>query len=104
MILKLSRLPPDVVSISEPKSMGYAFDDGPNCSHNILYNYLSSQKQKATLFYIGSGIFDWPLEAQRATVLRTAMKFTHVSVFTFLRTCSMEVDFSGGLTDIWSHR
>ena len=46
--------------------MGYAFDDGPNCTHNIFYNYLSSQKQKATMFYIGSSVLNWPLEAQRA--------------------------------------
>jgi peptidoglycan/xylan/chitin deacetylase (PgdA/CDA1 family) len=46
--------------------MGYAFDDGPNCTHNAFYNYLSSQNQKATMFYIGSSVLDWPLEAQRA--------------------------------------
>jgi peptidoglycan/xylan/chitin deacetylase (PgdA/CDA1 family) len=46
--------------------MGYAFDDGPNCSHNAFYDYLSSQNQKATFFYIGSNVLDWPLQAQRA--------------------------------------
>jgi len=46
--------------------MGYVFDDGPNCTHNIFYNYLASQNQKATMFYIGSSVLDWPLEAQRA--------------------------------------
>jgi len=55
-----------VASIPEPKTMGYGFDDGPNCTHNIFYNYLSSQSQKATMFYIGSSVLDWPLEAQRA--------------------------------------
>jgi peptidoglycan/xylan/chitin deacetylase (PgdA/CDA1 family) len=63
---KLTGLPSDVASIPEPKSMGYAFDDGPNCTHNAFYNYLSSQNQKATMFYIGSNVLDWPLEAQRA--------------------------------------
>jgi len=63
---KLAGLPSDVASIPEPRSMGYAFDDGPNCTHNLFYNYLSSQKQKATMFYIGSNVLDWPLEAQRA--------------------------------------
>ena len=48
--------------------MGYAFDDGPNCTHNIFYNYLESQNQKATMFFIGSNVLDWPLEAQRAVV------------------------------------
>jgi len=62
---KVSGLPHDVVSIPEPETMGYAFDDGPNCTHNVFYNYLSSQSQKATMFYIGSSVLDWPLEAQR---------------------------------------
>ncbi|KAH9981806.1 chitin deacetylase [Russula compacta] len=62
---KLSGLPADVASLPEPRTMGYAFDDGPNCTHNIFYNYLASQNQKATLFYIGSNVMDWPLEAQR---------------------------------------
>jgi peptidoglycan/xylan/chitin deacetylase (PgdA/CDA1 family) len=48
--------------------MGYAFDDGPNCTHNAFYDYLSSQNQKATLFYIGSNVADWPHEAQRGLV------------------------------------
>jgi peptidoglycan/xylan/chitin deacetylase (PgdA/CDA1 family) len=46
--------------------MGYGFDDGPNCTHNIFYDYLASQNQKATMFYIGSSTLIWPLEAQRA--------------------------------------
>jgi len=39
-------------------SMGYAFDDRPDCTHNISYNYLSSQRQKAAIFYVGSSVFD----------------------------------------------
>ena len=50
----------------EPNTMGYAFDDGPNCTHNSFYNFLASQNQKATMMYIGSNVMDWPLEAQRA--------------------------------------
>jgi peptidoglycan/xylan/chitin deacetylase (PgdA/CDA1 family) len=46
--------------------MGYGFDDGPNCTHNAFYDFLASQNQKATMFYIGSNVLDWPLEAQRA--------------------------------------
>jgi peptidoglycan/xylan/chitin deacetylase (PgdA/CDA1 family) len=46
--------------------MGYGFDDGPNCTHNAFYDYLASQNQKATFYYIGSNVLDWPLEAQRA--------------------------------------
>jgi hypothetical protein len=39
--------------------MGYGLDDGPNYTHNIFYNYLSSQKQRATMFYVGSSDVDW---------------------------------------------
>jgi hypothetical protein len=46
--------------------MGYGFDDGPNCTHNAFYDFLASQNQKATMFYIGSNVLNWPLEAQRA--------------------------------------
>jgi peptidoglycan/xylan/chitin deacetylase (PgdA/CDA1 family) len=58
-------LSPDVANVPEPKTMGYAFDDGPNCSHNAFYDFLESQNQKATMFYIGSNVADWPYEAQR---------------------------------------
>jgi peptidoglycan/xylan/chitin deacetylase (PgdA/CDA1 family) len=46
--------------------MGYGFDDGPNCTHNAFYDYLSSQNQKATMFFIGSNVLNWPNEARRA--------------------------------------
>ena len=46
--------------------MAYGFDHEPNCTHYIFYDYLQSQNQKATMFYIGSNVLDWPLEAQRA--------------------------------------
>lgn len=62
---KLQGLPSDIASVPEPLTMGYGFDDGPNCSHNAFYDFLMSQNQKATLFYIGSNVLDWPLEAQR---------------------------------------
>jgi hypothetical protein len=45
---KLSGLKPDIATIPEPLSLGYAFDDGPNCSHNAFYDYLSQQKQIAS--------------------------------------------------------
>ncbi|KAI0246826.1 chitin deacetylase [Lactifluus subvellereus] len=63
---KIAGLPADVSAVPEPRTMGYGFDDGPNCTHNAFYNYLASQNQKATMFYIGSSVMDWPLEAQRA--------------------------------------
>ncbi|KAJ7611245.1 carbohydrate esterase family 4 protein [Roridomyces roridus] len=63
---KLSGLVPDVADVPEPRTLGYGFDDGPYCGHNVWYDYLSSQNQKATMFYIGSNVMDYPLEAQRA--------------------------------------
>lgn len=35
------------------------------CSIDAYYDYLRQANQKATLFYIGSNVIDWPLEAQR---------------------------------------
>ncbi|KAF9067063.1 hypothetical protein BDP27DRAFT_1538724 [Rhodocollybia butyracea] len=65
---KLAGLAPDITAAPEPLTLGYGFDDGPNCSHNIFYDYLESQNQKATFYFIGSNVADWPLEAQRALV------------------------------------
>jgi len=62
---KIAGLPSDVSSVPEPRVMGYGFDDGPNCTHNVFYDFLASENQKATLYYIGSNVMDWPLEGQR---------------------------------------
>jgi len=62
---KLAGLPMDVAVVPEPRTLGYGFDDGPNCSHNAFYDFLQEKEQKATMFYIGSNVMDWPLEAQR---------------------------------------
>ncbi|KAL7420139.1 chitin deacetylase [Cryptotrichosporon argae] len=59
-------LPADIVTVPEPMTWGFGFDDGPNCSHNALYDFLSENNQKATMFYIGSNVMDWPLQAMRA--------------------------------------
>ncbi|KAJ7211160.1 carbohydrate esterase family 4 protein [Mycena pura] len=63
---KASGVKPDIAAVPEPKTLGYGFDDGPNCSHNAFYDYLLQKEQKATMFYIGSNTLDWPLQAQRA--------------------------------------
>ncbi|TNY22194.1 hypothetical protein DMC30DRAFT_362037 [Rhodotorula diobovata] len=62
---KLKGLATDVTRCPEPNTWGFTLDDGPNCSHNAYFDYLESIKMKATLFYIGSNVLDWPLEAQR---------------------------------------
>ncbi|KAF8174268.1 carbohydrate esterase family 4 protein [Pholiota molesta] len=63
---KAPGLLPDIATMPEPETLGYGFDDGPNCSHNAFYDFLTSQNQKATMFYIGGNVMDFPLEAQRA--------------------------------------
>ncbi|KAI6103954.1 carbohydrate esterase family 4 protein [Pisolithus croceorrhizus] len=63
---KTPGIPIDITTVPEPGTLGYGFDDGPNCSHNIFYDFLQSQDQTATMFYIGSNVMNFPLEAQRA--------------------------------------
>jgi len=63
---KIAGIPDDVANVPEPMTLGYGFDDGPNCSHNIFYDFLLEQNQKATMFFIGSNVLDWPYEAMRA--------------------------------------
>ncbi|ORX33817.1 hypothetical protein BD324DRAFT_684002 [Kockovaella imperatae] len=57
----------DITTVPEPETWGLGFDDGPNCSHNALYDYLQQNDQQATMFYIGSSVFNWPLQALRGT-------------------------------------
>jgi hypothetical protein len=71
--------------------MGYAFDDRPNCTHNIFYNYLASQDQKVTMFYVGRNVLHWPLEAQR--VLADGHEICARECFPFSDTCSIELTF-----------
>ncbi|WOO79062.1 Chitin deacetylase [Vanrija pseudolonga] len=59
-------LQPDITNLPEPETWGLGFDDGPNCSHNALYNFLQTNNQKATMFFIGSNVIDWPVQAIRA--------------------------------------
>lgn len=56
---------PDIISCEEPHTWGYTLDDGPNCTHNALYDFFKEQNQKVSLMYIGSNVLDWPLQAQR---------------------------------------
>ncbi|CDS02222.1 related to Chitin deacetylase precursor [Sporisorium scitamineum] len=65
---KHPNLPNDLVQCPEPDTWGLTFDDGPNCTHNAFYDFLQQNNQKATMFYIGSNVLDWPLEAQRGIV------------------------------------
>lgn len=62
---KLAGLSPDISTCPQPNTFGFTLDDGPNCSHNAYYDLLRQTNQKASLFYVGSNVIDWPLEAQR---------------------------------------
>ncbi|KAI3617300.1 hypothetical protein CBS9595_003209 [Malassezia furfur] len=59
---------PDITQCKEQSTWGLTFDDGPYCSHNKLYNFLQSEKVRATLFYIGSNVLNNPYQAQRGLV------------------------------------
>ncbi|KAJ7189935.1 hypothetical protein B0H12DRAFT_1246494 [Mycena haematopus] len=61
---KLSGLAPD---IADPRTLGYGFDDGPYCGHNAIL-VLPLMPASTAMFYIGSNVMDYPLEAQRAVV------------------------------------
>ena len=63
---KLAGLNPDITECDEPKTWGFTLDDGPNCTHNAFYDFLKEKNQKATLFYIGSNVMNWPLQVSRA--------------------------------------
>ncbi|PKI82572.1 hypothetical protein MVES1_003879 [Malassezia vespertilionis] len=65
---KHANIPSDVYTCKEPNTWGLTFDDGPNCSHNAFYDFLQKENLKATLFYIGTNIVTWPLQAQRGLV------------------------------------
>lgn len=47
------------------ETWGLTYDDGPNCSHNAFYDFLQQQNLKASMFYIGSNVMNWPYGAQR---------------------------------------
>lgn len=62
---KLAGVNEDIYTCPEPETWGLTYDDGPNCSHNAFYDYLEAEKIKATMFYIGSNVVNWPYGAQR---------------------------------------
>lgn len=55
----------DISACAEPETWGLTYDDGPNCSHNAFYDFLQQQNLKASMFYIGSNVMNWPYGAQR---------------------------------------
>lgn len=63
---KAQNVPQDIYTCQEPDTWGLTFDDGPNCTHNQFYDFLQSQKLRATMFYIGANVINLPLQAQRA--------------------------------------
>ncbi|KIM63276.1 carbohydrate esterase family 4 protein [Scleroderma citrinum Foug A] len=45
---KLAGLSSDPAGVPEPNTLGYGFDDGPNCTHNAFCDFLQQQNQKAS--------------------------------------------------------
>ncbi|KAI8391476.1 uncharacterized protein BYT42DRAFT_490249 [Radiomyces spectabilis] len=62
---KIEGVNADIYACPEPETWGLTFDDGPNCSHNAFYDYLEQNNQKASMFYIGSNVINWPYGALR---------------------------------------
>jgi len=73
---KQTYLPPDIWYCPTPGDWGLNYDDGP-FNQNVstvdapfaepnLYNFLVDHNQTATLFYIGSDVYNFPQAAQRA--------------------------------------
>lgn len=92
----------DVIACPEPGTYGYSFDDGPNCTHNALYDAWQQANQKASLMYIGSNVMDWPLEAQRGIVDGHHI-CVHVSPSKAGKR-DMKSDESCRTAQTWSHR
>ncbi|KAI8062512.1 chitin deacetylase [Gongronella butleri] len=62
---KLQDVNADIYKCPEPDTWGLSYDDGPNCSHNAFYNFLQEQNLRASMFYIGSNVMNWPYGAMR---------------------------------------
>lgn len=62
------KIPHDLERCEEPSTWGLTFDDGPHCAHNKLYDYLAQNKIRASMFFIGTNVVTYPLQAQRALV------------------------------------
>ncbi|KAK0560573.1 hypothetical protein OC861_006228 [Tilletia horrida] len=71
---KHNAIPQDVYDCPEPSTWGLTLDEQSisdlsylifQCTHNAFYDFLEQHNQKATLYYIGSNVLDWPLQAQR---------------------------------------
>ncbi|RUS20988.1 hypothetical protein BC937DRAFT_93894 [Endogone sp. FLAS-F59071] len=56
----------DVMECPTPGVWGLTFDDGPTVNDSLLYDYLDSINQKASLFYIGIEVAQYPAAAKRA--------------------------------------
>ncbi|KAG0171491.1 hypothetical protein DFQ28_001025 [Apophysomyces sp. BC1034] len=62
---KIKDVYPDIYACPEPETWGLTYDDGPNCSHNAFYDYLKQNNLRASMFYIGSNVINWPYGALR---------------------------------------
>lgn len=62
---KHQNLTMDLTTCPTPSTLGFTVSDGPNCSHNALYDSFVQNGIKATLFFVGSNVIQYPYQAQR---------------------------------------
>ncbi|CAM0138824.1 hypothetical protein VKS41_005962 [Umbelopsis sp. WA50703] len=86
----------DISACSEPETWGLTYDDGPNCTHNGFYDFLQQQNLKASLFYIGSNVYDWPYQAQRGV-----KDGHHISVHTWSHPMITTFDNQNALAELY---
>lgn len=62
---KHQNINPDIRTCPEPGTWGLTYDDGPYCGNAAFYDFLKQNNQKASLYYIGTNVINWPNEAKR---------------------------------------
>ncbi|KAH8918825.1 carbohydrate esterase family 4 protein [Atractiella rhizophila] len=63
---KQSYLSPDHHHCTQKGTWGLTFDDGPTCASATLYGILEKEKLKASLYFIGGNVLQFPGQAQAA--------------------------------------
>ena len=80
-------------------------DSDRQCTHNAFYDYLKEKEFTATMFYIGSNVLNWPLQAQRGLA-----DLHEIGIHTCVTSRTSSIDEATGMltgflpTRRWSHR
>ncbi|KAJ2956928.1 hypothetical protein NQZ79_g7269 [Umbelopsis isabellina] len=86
----------DISACAAPDTWGLTYDDGPNCSHNAFYDFLQQQNLKASMFYIGSNVMNWPYGAQRGV-----RDGHHISVHTWSHPMMTSLNNQDALAELY---